>query len=304
LPIIIENGNICAIDGSGRRYSLFSSNYSLIETKNLQNDTLFNKYAQEKGWSLAYNFVYPYSREEIYIYTQAFGSGRTMEERKDYKVILYQNGEKITTIVESPQLQIVYKSILTFSLPSGGLIQKLLPEKKVIYSETHKDKVSENGKWFYIIYEYNLNTLQKRMLIKCEYTTAAITDSIIHPEKKPGYNGDTVYGSFLTTEGRVDITLKEYDQKRTELLKELKVYPGILSLFYDGNLLFVQTYNYEKNKGWLVDIFNSTTGTYLRSAYFPFIPVIKDGYAYRSVRSADEFPYIEKYKINPAIYGK
>jgi hypothetical protein len=138
------------------------------------------------------------------------------------------------------------------------------------------------------------------MLIKREYTPAAIPDSIIHPEKKPGYNGDRVVSSI----GRVDITLKEYDQYKTELLKELKVYPGIQSIFYDGNLLFVQTYNYEKNKGWLVDIFNGTTGAYLRSAYFPFIPVIKDGYAYRSVRSADEFPYIEKYKINPAIYGK
>jgi hypothetical protein len=142
------------------------------------------------------------------------------------------------------------------------------------------------------------------MLIKREYTPAAIPDSIIHPEKKSGYNGDRVLATLRTSEGLVNVTQKEYDQKKTELLKELKVYPGIQSIFDDGNLLFVQTYNYEKNKGWLVDIFNSTTGTYLRSAYFPFIPVIKNGYAYRSVLSADEFPYIEKYKINPAIYGK
>ena len=306
LPIIIENGNICAIDIGRYRYNLFSSNYSLIETKNLQNDPLFNKYAQEKGWgTLFYNFVYPYSREEIYIYTQASDLGRTGEERKNYNVILYQNGEKITTIVESPQEQsILIKNIMPISLPRGVLIQKLMPEKKVVYSETHKDKVFENGKWFYIIYEYNLSTVQRRILIKREYTPVAIPDSIIHPEKKSGYNGDTVVAMARTSEGVVNVTQKEYDQKKTELLKELKVYPGIQFLFYDGNLLFVQTYNYEKNKGWLVDIFNSTTGTYLRSAYFPFIPIIKDGYAYRIVRSADEFPYIEKYKIDPAIYGK
>jgi hypothetical protein len=299
-PNILENGNIIAIDIFIGKYSIFNTNYSFVETKNLRNNPLLNNFFKEKGWGgLLYNSIYPYSSDNIFIYTKSLGPINSNNKRFEYFLILYQKGEKIETVVESAQERLEYKGY-PLGIPSGGLIYKLLPDKKVVYSETHKDKINENGKWFYIIYEYDLNTQQRRVLIKNEYTPVAFPDSILHPEKQRGYKGDDI----VARNPSYSVTRKEMDQKSTELMEKLKVYPGIFSIFYDRDLLFVRTYKFIKNKGWLVDIFDSTTGKYLRSAYFPFIPVIKDGYAYRSVLSADEFPYIEKYKIDPAIYGK
>ena len=301
---VLENGNICVTDINPRRFSLFSSDYTFINTKNLQNDPLYKNFAQEKGWrNIDITEIYPYSLDEIYIYAQtSVVTGGQISKR--VCLMLYQKGGKIETIVESSFEEIIYKNILTVHVSNGDLIQRLLPGKKVVYSETHKDKINENGKWFYIITEHNFNNNQRKMLIKHEYTPVAIPDSVIHPEKQKGYNGDDEVAMARIGEDVIKITRKEYDQKRTELYKELKVYPPIISIFADRDLIFVRTYKFEKNKGWLVDIFDSTTGKYLRSAYFPFIPEIKDGYAYRAVRGNNIFPYIEKYKINPAVYGK
>jgi hypothetical protein len=54
-----------------------------------------------------------------------------------------------------------------------------------------------------------------------------------------------------------------------------------------------------------VDILDVDAEKIIASAEFPFIPdVIRNGFAYRLYRPVDDFPRVEKYRINPAVYGK
>jgi hypothetical protein len=99
-------------------------------------------------------------------------------------------------------------------------------------------------------------------------------------------------------------TRKEMDQKRTEILEKLKYYPAVNKIFYDKNIVFVKTYQYAKDKGTVVELFDSQTGVYLKSAFFPYDLNVKNGKSYRLLRPVGEFPYIEKYHINPVLYQR
>ncbi|KPK95768.1 hypothetical protein AMJ80_03660 [bacterium SM23_31] len=82
----------------------------------------------------------------------------------------------------------------------------------------------------------------------------------------------------------------------------------------DGNHVFLFPYeekdnqeeSSEKLKDRRVDVFNLDAGTYVTSVIFPFIPyVIRNDYAYEMrYGGREEFTIINKYKIDPAVYGK
>jgi len=301
---VMENGIISVTDAG--RLSIYNPDYSFIDTKDFDNNALYKNLAEEKGWgNLYFNIIYAYSFDDILIYTQSLGGGRG-KERKEYYLLLHQQGEKIDTIVESLNESLIKIGPITWSLIEKGMLGCIiLPGHKVAYSETHKDKILENGTWYYLIHIYDLDT-QERTRIKRPYNPVAIPDSVIHPELKAGYEGDRVIGGGVTPEGKTTVTRKEMDKKRGEILEELVFYPAIQGqgIFTDGNLLFAKTYEYVKGKGYVYEIFDIETGSYLRSAYFPFDPVIKNGYAYKRARSEEGFSIIEKYRIDPAVYGK
>jgi len=92
---------------------------------------------------------------------------------------------------------------------------------------------------------------------------------------------------------------------RRRKIEGFKIYAPLQRIITDNYFIFAVTYEYNEGKGYLVDIFNSSSREYLRSAYFPFIPdFLKNGYAYRLKTGSDIFPEVEKYKVNPAVYGK
>ena len=94
-------------------------------------------------------------------------------------------------------------------------------------------------------------------------------------------------------------------KKIIDMIKDTKYYPPLQRVFADGGIVVALTFQRNKKGEFLADIFDIVSGGYLRSAYFCDVPdVIKNGYAYRSVQGNNIYPYIEKYKINPAVYGK
>lgn len=300
---IMENGTMSVTDDGW--LSLYNPDYSFIDTKDFNNDELYKNLAEEKGWGdIVFNGIYACSFDELIIFTQASGPGRG-QERKYYNLILHQHEDKINTIIESFneakyndgwQWHRIYEE--------GELVRTLLPERKLAYSEAHRDKVLENGTWYYFIYIYDLDT-QEQTQIKKAYTPVAIPDSVIHPEMREGYDGDRIAAWRQNPDGTESVLLlKDRDKKRTEVLEELKYYPAIQRIKSDGNLLFAKTYQYNKGKGYVFEVFDIETGSYLRSVYFSFDPVIKNGYAYRIYTPKDGFSVIEKYRIDPAVYGK
>jgi hypothetical protein len=57
--------------------------------------------------------------------------------------------------------------------------------------------------------------------------------------------------------------------------------------------------------GQLVDVFDISEKKYIKTVTFPEVyKVIRNGYAYNFGSDKDGFQIINKYKINPAVYGK
>jgi len=301
---VMENGNISVSEMNAGRLSIFYPDYSFHETMNFDNNILYKNMSEENGWSyMSFERLYAFSSNDILIFTVAFES-ESIYEKKSYSLLLHQQDEKINTIVKSLNENIIYLGWAPFSFfEKGMLVYTLLPGRKIAYSETHKDKVLENGIWYYVIHIYNLDS-QERTKIMQQYTPVDIPDNVIHPEYKKGYNLDRIVARGLNPDGSDSFTRRDRDKIRAKYLEELEVYPAIREIFSDKNLLFAKTYKYVKGKGYVYEIFNIETGSYLRSAYFPFDPVIKNGYAYKRARSEEGFSIIEKYRIDPAVYGK
>ena len=99
--------------------------------------------------------------------------------------------------------------------------------------------------------------------------------------------------------------LKKENESRSKALEKLKYYAPIRGLASDGDYIFAYTYQYDKDKKYTADVFKSSEGKYICSVYLPYIfTEFKDGYAYRIKSSADEYPQVEKYRIDPQVYGK
>ena len=93
-------------------------------------------------------------------------------------------------------------------------------------------------------------------------------------------------------------------------LKEKEYYPAVKQVFTDGNYVFVFTHAKKKGAGHFVDVFDGERQKYLRSVYISLDPreiqSIAGGYIYKfnDWQNSGEFPSIEKYRIDPAVYGK
>ena len=60
-----------------------------------------------------------------------------------------------------------------------------------------------------------------------------------------------------------------------------------------------------ENKGRIVDVFDADSGEYITSACFPFLPFpIINGYIFKEEENEEGFKVFNKYKIDPAVYGK
>ena len=99
--------------------------------------------------------------------------------------------------------------------------------------------------------------------------------------------------------------LKSSIDKIIDGIDDKKYWAPLRSLKTDGKYIFVFTRSQNSNEEILADIFNANNEEYISSAYFAFITmVIKNEHAYRITKNEDGFAVVEKYKIDPAVYGK
>jgi hypothetical protein len=112
-----------------------------------------------------------------------------------------------------------------------------------------------------------------------------------------------------------------------ELLNKLEFFPAFKALRTDGDLVFVFKFHpgneelessiekaeregeeipegiYNRFQPYNVDVVDSASGRLAARAQFSCIPdVIKDGRAYRLFKPADDFPRVERYRVNPEVY--
>jgi hypothetical protein len=295
-PYISEDRYIAVSDVMRPGFQIFGSQYELIEQKDINKSKLIEKLkADFKCEYIEYSTMYTYNdKTDILI-----GSGYSVSKDKPEISI------RVYSIVKTrgDECSIIYKSEEVTSpdnitvYQAGTYLYTMLTDYRIAYSYPKEHKTFEDGKWYYRIIVHNFKT-GEQYEIKKQYTPLAIPDSIIH--RKIDYSK---YPSDLPSEFVAD--LKEGQKKRSEALEKLKYYAPIRQLAADGDYIFAYTYQYDKDKKYVADVFKSSEGKYICSVYLPYMFTdFKDGYAYRIKSSADEYPQVEKYRIDPKVYGK
>ncbi|MFC1554918.1 6-bladed beta-propeller [candidate division KSB1 bacterium] len=191
---------------------------------------------------------------------------------KYYLVMVRKFGETYSELVRD-ELHRIKKGSMTSTDPTLGYFNfALLPENKIVYYDTQT--YDNNAK-------YNLIVLSLENLEKTTITYSY--EPILFPEREI----DSLRTLFGEMDGR------EY-------------YPSLQRIMADNNFVFAFTNKTSIKDEIYVDIIDMKKYQYICSAYFPFIPdVIKNGYAYKLIRAwGDTFASIQKYRIDPAVYGK
>ena len=278
---ITETGFITVRNLRGGTYNLFAPDYSFIERKNITINKLLADLKERNGWSQAlYNSIYSYSPEEKVIFSQVW------KDQDKNRAIIYLSNTESKLITEAIHYDLIRpKGPGSEQTLKGSLFMSLLPGYRVIYTDTAEDRSSENGKSYYSLHIYNLRNKNSKE-IKRFYEPIAIPESVIYQKSRFG---------------------AEYDKIKSETLESIGIYPPLKNLLTDGDFIFAITYSYVESKGYFVDIFDGSTGNYLRSAYFQLedgYVFFKNGYAYRIKRGNDIFPVVEKYRIDSRVYRK
>ncbi|KPK94087.1 hypothetical protein AMJ80_05630 [bacterium SM23_31] len=160
--------------------------------------------------------------------------------------------------------------------------------KRIVYVHSRYNRIIENGRSKYILHIVPLETLEETTIIH-SYPQIELSDSIKNQFKNPAN-----IPARLRDPGILN-----------KIMDEEKYYPALHGLFVDKGFIFVFTYEQNNAGEYVVNIFDINTAVYVRSTYFSFVPgVIKNGYAYRTNTDDEGFSIIQKYKIDPAVYGK
>ena len=260
-------------------YNLFSPDYTFIEKLRFRNSLRIKEYLKTKDLDIE-NF---YQVSKIIaintaekVYEIAFKNKLTGSDITNYAVILYENADMVVPLL---QTRLIDFSPTGISLPKllGELYWEVLPDRRVIYVDANEDIYKKRTGSFYTI---NLLSLDGRKVkqITHKFTPVEFPESI-----------------------------QKIKVPEVKAIIDKKYYPSIELMKIDRYYAFMFTYNKNDDDEILTDVFDLKAGKYITSVYFPFIPdEIKNGHAYKisDYYQTNEFPEIEKYKINPAVYGK
>jgi len=307
IPTITETGYITITDYASfpSAYYLFDSKYQLIERQDLEKSTIHNHIIKEQNWmDVWFLEIYSFARDEKLMHVM--GTARIPDTVLRW--MYYERDGELKAIINfSSKIDpgIPYD---VFEIRDGQFLYTLLKDRKFLYIQTVENRLVENEKWLYALQVLNLQD-SVLSVIKVPYAPVFIPDSVINRGKKIPENTPENLLSYQLAQNRT----------RRDMLREIKVYPPLQALLTDGNIIFAFTFVSEPGKGNLADVIDGSTGSFICKAYFSFIPnVIKNGYAYKVItpdvvksglllkprEGEDPVPRIEKYRINPAVYGK
>jgi len=282
--LIADNGYITAASYSDfRMLNIFTPDYSFVEMIRFENNPLIKKLSAEAfDRRFIVESVYSYGPDEFLV-SLAWASKIDESTAAFYYI---QGGESFL-------IQEFKNKVGKNELKSAQYY--LLSNKRILYIDPELFKEKRGDDWYYILHIYDLKTHETTQ-IERQYVPVRIPDSLM-VYKEPKFPP--------TVSERLKNNIIKSEKEHIEELKKKKVYDPIRKVFTDNDLIFVVTNIKVAGKGYVVEIIDADSGEYLRSAFFDFFPpIIKNGYVYRLMSGGNIFPYIEKYRINPAVYGK
>ena len=303
--------------GLNSYYSIFTSDFSFIEKKRLAKYSGSVEFLKEQDFNVEFtgdtghiSKVYALNDRELLFEFTLMKENEPNPSVKGYKVVVYENkgsyrivlmkkisappkfNEWIAQIVQGIWIEIL-----------GKLFWELLPDGNIVYVNTMEDEVNEQGDSFYTI---NVIDLRGNVIKQVKHKF----DLVKLPE---AYFKERIYRSSRWMPASYKKLREDSEKNKVMLAKDKKYYASIMTMKVDGDYVFLFPYEEkdnleepsERHKDRLTDVFNLDAGTYVTSVTFPFIPyVIRNGYAYERHRGEDQFTVINKYKIDPAVYGK
>lgn len=182
----------------------------------------------------------------------------------------------------------------------GDFHWDLISDNRVVYTHTSYDKNISDNEYSYVLHVVDLNTIEKSE-IDISYIPVAIPDSVIDKAILP-WGSISSTGIIASKESGAE---KPYDDNMRKRLREAKYLPPVYDLISDRNYVFAFIYHKDFPNQTVAQVIDIDTENHISNVLFPSKPsVIKNGYAYNIKSGPDIFPVVEKYKINPKVYGK
>lgn len=209
--------------------------------------------------------------------------------------IIYESEEKFSTIARYSQTRRVPEAGEQGYDFLGVMLLDVLPGNRIAYMHSFHDSRTDDSGSSYSIKIQSLENLETKNVTR-NYSPVEI--NWIPEEFSEEYKFKYPF-EYIRSKGQQDEIKKYLDEKKYKT--------PLQKILTDDEYIFAFTYTVNKNNETLVDVFNAGSGEYVQSAYFQYVPeVIKNGYYYRinDLRFEGKRSVVEKYKIDPAVYGK
>jgi len=287
-PFLSPTGYLTVNDGrTAEEFNLFSPEYEFLSRLRfmfLPSCKIVKQRYNYTGIELGQPFKIVSMDEKERIFSANASRGRGDSGQK-FDILVYDRPDTTLLLAEYIETNSIVVGIGGHTFPNlGRLLWEVLPDRRILYIHTGHDKILSDNKATYILNVVSMDNLETNH-IKHTYTPIEISDSDMGEYKK-----------FPDLKPVADF------------LKEKKYWAPLQKLLIDGYTLFALTLKNNEKGEIFTDVFDLQSGTYMKSVYFPEyfkfeIEIIKNGYAYRTAKNEEGFYIIEKYKIDPAVYG-
>ncbi|MFC1564397.1 6-bladed beta-propeller [candidate division KSB1 bacterium] len=297
---ISHSGHFMVNERLNGKISLFSPNGDFISRKYHQEFFLSKPILEKEGMMKTYppGIFYLLGKDEIIFMIPSEISVSDNDEFTE--TLFYQNQDSILKVKSFEKRSIISTenpSGREFFAPLGELSFTPLPGDRIVYSHSSYDHAEEDGINSYLLNIINYRTMTEEK-IKHQYEQMQLSDV----EEFTSIYKARIDNSASERGKAYPIAVLEKINEKVE--QGLKCAPH-RDIMTDGEFIFVFTFKKNENGAIFTDVFNADDMLYVCSAYFDFIPDrIKNGYAYRLKTAQDEFPVVEKYRINEAVYGR
>jgi len=273
--------------------SLFSPEYKFISKNRI---SLPKTQMKGDSWYLA-DAVYLTENERL-LYIEIEKNNYSPDYQENQMILNEKNGQ-IDTLINYPVKHIYIAGgsgwQMTFDMPFlSTFVWALASDNRIVYVETDKDVIKDEKNAFYDINIFSIETKAVKKLTR-QYIRTPIDSKHAENWDEDVRRNSKIYQPVIkaTVDKMKDVVAKE---KYNHSLKRIKT---------DGNYVFAFLYLTNDKKEIYTDVFDIDKGQYISSLFFPKIPdVIKNGYAYYLISENKEYPRVEKYRINPKVYGR
>lgn len=267
-------------------YNLFAPDYMFIEKKRFENSLHVKEYCKSRGYTIyCIDKIFAINPTER-VYEIALKKESAGSDETNHVEILYENTDNIVPLVHTGLINDPTTS--STKNPLGELHWELLPDRRVVYVDANEDIYNGHTGSLYTIHLITLDGLDVKQIIH-RFTPVEYPESMFDLEKF----------------GKLPDEIYKVEKMKVQAYRDKKYYPSIERMKIDRYYAFMFTYNKNDDRGILTDVFDLEAGKYITSVYFHFIPAaIINGYSITLARNEEGFFVIQKYRIDPAVYGK